>query len=617
MKKIGIGLGVVVLLLVGLAVSLKLLWSFGDPQPESASGLRSVPLVRTTTTVVVTANPHATRAGLQMIKAGGAAIDSAIAIQAVLTLVEPQSSGIGGGVFLLHWSEKTQKLEAYDGRETAPAGVSPDLFLHPDGQRFNFVEAVVGGRSVGVPGALRALELAHREHGRLPWKALFQPAIKLAEDGFKISPRMFSLVRQDPLLRTMPKARRYFYEEDGRAKPVGTLLKNPALATVFKQIRDQGTDAFYRGPLAQQMVDAVRDARRPSALVAGVNLAMLKAGAPYGIGATADVANGGELSTEDLASYRPKIRSPVCAPYRSWRLCGFGPPTSGGVTVLQILGLLERFELSKYSPTSPETAHLLAEAGRLAFADRNTFIGDADFVQVPVKGLLDPEYLAARSKLISTERALGKAEPGRPPGATTAFVPGRSLELPSTSHLVVVDPFGSVVSMTTSIENAFGSRLFVQGFLLNNQLTDFSFRPGSKAKPVANSVAPGKRPRSSMAPLIIFHRESGKPVLAVGSPGGSRIIGYVAQATLGVLEWGLDPQRAVELPHIVNCNGDTELEDVGWPEGELQKVKLALESKGHQIKVGPQTSGLSMVAITAQGILAGADPRREGVAAGY
>ena len=611
---------VAVILVGGLAVAYfaaTTIWADTDPPPELATGRRDVAEVKTSTTMAVAANPHAARAGQQMLTEGGSAVDAAIAMQAVLTLVEPQSSGIGGGAFLLYFDARSQSLVAYDGRETAPAGATSDLFVHDDGTPYNFAEAVVGGRSVGVPGVLRMLEVAHAKYGRLPWARLFAPAIRLCEDGFEVSRRLHTLLRYDPLFRTMPAARAHFYQEDGRALPIGHVLKNPKLARVLKSVAERGADALYEGPLAQAMVDAVRSARRPSMTVAAANYTMLMSmGAPYGIGATASVANPGTLDLDDLKGYRPKLREPVCIDYRQWQVCGFGPPTSGGVTTLQIIKMLEPFELHKLSPTSAAYAHLFAEAAKRAFADRARYIGDPDFVDVPVAGLLDAEYLKRRAASIDPNKASPRARPGEPAGVKTAFADGVDRSLPSTSHLVVVDGERSVVSMTTSVENVFGSRLVVEGFVLNNQLTDFSFVPTKKGRPVANAVAPGKRPRSSMAPLIVRDRSTGAPVLAVGSPGGSRIIVYTARAALGVLDGGLTPQQAVELPHVVNRNGATELENEGWGAEALAEVKAALEAMGHEVKVAPQNSGLHAVAVTPAGLLGGADPRREGLAVG-
>ena len=595
----------------------KALWADTDPPPELATGRRDVAEVRTSTTMAVAANPHAARAGHEILAAGGSAIDAAIAMQAVLTLVEPQSSGIGGGAFLLYLNAADRKMIAYDGRETAPAGATPQLFLHDDGTPYNFAEAVVGGRSVGVPGVLRMLEVAHKSHGRLPWARLFEAAIQLSEDGFEVSRRLHTLLRYDPLFRTMPSARAHFYQDDGRALPIGYVLKNPKLAQVLKTIAAEGADAFYEGPIAQKMINAVKRSKQPSLTVAAANYTMLMSmGAPYGIGSLASVENPGTLDLDDLKAYRPKLRDPVCIDYRRWQVCGFGPPTSGGITTLQIIKMLEPFELHKLSPTSAAYAHLFAEAAKRAFADRARYIGDPDFVDVPVAGLLDPEYLKRRSATIDPKKASPRAAPGEPAGVKTAFASSEDRSLPSTSHLVVVDGQKNVVSMTTSVENVFGSRILVEGFVLNNQLTDFSFVPTKDGRPVANAVAPGKRPRSSMAPLIVRDRQTGEPVLAVGSPGGSRIIIYTARAALGVLDGGLTPQQAVELPHIINRNGATELENGGWADGALEQVKSALEAMGHEVKVAEQNSGLHAVQVTASGLLGGADPRREGLAVG-
>ncbi len=619
LKKVAIGAGILLLAIAALLGVFELLWiSEADRAPESATGRRDVALVRTSTTMVVTANPLATKAGLEILEAGGNAIDAAVAVQAVLTLVEPQSSGIGGGAFLLHYDGQRHQLEAFDGRETAPAEAPPSLFMHDAGDPYNFIEAVVGGRAVGVPGALRALELAQRSHGQLPWARLFEPAIALAEQGFEVTPRLFQLLSKDPMLPTMPAARAYFYQDDGRPKAIGTRLVNPELAEVLRAIAQGGADALYRGPIAKDIVAAVRSAERPSMLEVGINQAMLQMGAPYTAGFDADEPNPGLLSEQDLAGYQAKIREPLCRPYRTWRVCGFPPPTSGGITVLEVLSLLERFDLgARTQPDSPEALHLIAEAEKLAYADRDRYIADTDFVPVPVDGLLDPEYLEARSEMIDPKKARKAAKAGLPEGIKSAFVDGVSPELPSTSHFSIVDSHQNVVSMTTSIEFVFGSHVMVHGFLLNNQLTDFSFLPGTEKRPIANAVAANKRPRSSMAPLIVFDQKSGQPVLAIGSPGGSRIIAYVVRATLGILEWGLDPQRAVSLPHVVNRNGATELENDGWDPGELDAAKKALTALGHTVEVGEQNSGLHAISITEHGLLGGVDPRREGLAAGW
>ncbi len=529
--------------------------------------------------MIAAANPLAAEAGLAMLRAGGSAVDAAIAAAAVLGLVEPQSSGLGGGAFLLHYDAETNAVGAYDGRETAPAAAGPGLFLDADGEPMDFWLAVVGGRSVGVPGLVRMLELAHQDHGRLPWWYLFEPAIRLAEEGFKVSPRLHRLIGADAHLAKLPAARAYFYDGEGAPHPVGHLLQNPAYAATLRRIADRGAEGFYHGETAAAIVAAVR----------GVE------------------DNPGEMTEDDLAGYRAKRRQVLCAPYRDWRICGMPPPTSGGVAVLQIMSLLARFDLAGHPAGAPEALHLVAEASRLAFADRNLFLADADFVEVPVDRLLDPGYLARRAGLIAPERAMGKAEPGfaLDHGAMPA-----QLDPPATTHLSVVDRWGNAVSMTASIESAFGSRLMAAGFLLNNELTDFSFRPEmADGKPVANRVQGGKRPRSSMSPTLVLDPD-GRLVMAVGSPGGSRIIGYVVKALVATLDWGLDMQQAVSFPNFVNRNGATDLE-AGTA---LTAMVGDLEALGHEVKQREMTSGLHGIRLRPDGLLeGGADPRREGV----
>lgn len=537
--------------------------------------------------MAATANPHATRAALDVLQRGGSALDAAIAAQMVLNVVEPQSSGIGGGGFLLHYAAKTGRWSAYDGRETAPAQATPDMFLDADGNRRGFFDAVVGGLSVGVPGLLRMLEAAHADNGTLPWKDLFAPAIHLAEDGFAVSPRLATLVAEDKHLARLPAAKAFFYPDDQPLKQ-GRTLKNPDLAAVFHTVAEKGADAFYKGDIAAALVQAVRGAAR----------------------------NPGRMTQADMAAYKTVRREPVCMPYRVWLVCGMPPPSSGGITTLQILGLLQRFDLGSLKPGSAEAAHLLAEAGRLAFADRNTYIADPDFIPVPTAGLLDPAYLAERAKVIDAGRSRmnwGPAQPGMPLDLSALqFAAHEGPEGMSTTHMSIVDADGNAVSMTTSIENAFGSRVMVRGFLLNNQLTDFSFRPQKDGVPIANAVEPGKRPRSSMAPTLVFGAD-GKLVMAVGSPGGSRIIGYVAQTLTGALDWGLDMQAAISQPHVVNRNTPTDLEQGT----DAEKLKEQLEAMGHTVRVRTLTSGLHGIRILPDGTLqGGADPRREGVALG-
>ncbi len=527
--------------------------------------------------MIAAANPLAAEAGLEMLRAGGSAVDAAIAAEAVLGLVEPQSSGLGGGAFLLHYDAETKTVGAYDGREAAPATAGPDLFLQADGEPMGFWDAVVGGRSVGVPGLVRMLELAHQDHGRLPWWYLFEPAIRLAEEGFKVSPRLHRLITSAPHLAKLPAARAYFYDHEGLPRAVGQVPKTRAYAARLRRIAESGSEGFYRGETAAAIVAAVGGVEN----------------------------NPGDMTGEDLAGYQAKRRQALCAPYRDWRLCGMPPPTSGGVAVLQIMSLLARFDLAGYPPGAPEVLHLVAEASRLAFADRNLFLADADFVEVPLDRLLDPGYLARRAGLIAPERAMGTAEPGfaLDHGAMPA-----QLDPPATTHLSVVDRWGNAVSMTASIESAFGSRVMAAGFLLNNELTDFSFRPEVDGRPVANRVQGGKRPRSSMSPTLVLDDE-GRLVMAVGSPGGSRIIGYVVKALVATLDWGLDMQQAVSFPNFVNRNGATDLE----AGSALAAMVGDLEALGHEVMLREMTSGLHGIRVRPNGTLeGGADPRREG-----
>ncbi len=530
-----------------------------------------------------TANPYATEAALEILEEGGSAVDAAIAVEAVLTLVEPQSSGLGGGAYLLHWDARAERLETYDGRETAPAGITPDVFVDAGGNPRPFIEAVVSGESVGVPGVVAMLHMAHKDHGRLPWARLFEPALKLAEEGFIVSPRLAALIEWSPALPNIPAARDYFFTQNARGElvphPAGTLLKNPAYAQTLRLVQ-QDPAVFYTGDIAQKIVLAVR-------------------GAP---------TRAGTLSMSDLRAYKPIKRDPVCLAYRVYKVCGMGPSTSGGLTSLQILGILENFDVAALEPGSAEAVHLISEASRLAYADRDTYIADPAFVDVPITGMLDKSYLAERAKLIDMSASMGKAEAGTPPQAAAALAPNRSISRPSTTHFSLTDRWGNAVSMTASIEGPFGSHLMAGGFFLNNELTDFSFLPEIDGVPVANAAAPGKRPRSSMSPSMVFDR-TGKFYAAIGSPGGSRIITYVTQSLIALLDWEMDMQAAIALPRHVNRNGATELE-AGTP---LETLEPALQALGHRVLVRELTSGLHGIRKTPQGLEGGADPRREGI----
>jgi len=552
-----------------------------DREPEAATGYQHKTAVVGSKYMVVAANPYASKAGYHILQQGGSAVDAAIAVQMVLNLVEPQSSGIGGGSFILHWDKKSKTLKTYDAREKAPALDTPALFLDKQGHAIPWIKAVVGGRSIGVPGTLMALYQAHQQYGKLPWASLFTEAIKLAEHGFVVSPRMAQEValKLNPGVEVLPTIKRYLHP-NGQPIKAGYLLKNPQLAKVFRSIATEGIKPFYNGWIAKDIVHAVQNA----------------AVAP------------GKLQLADLANYRVINRQPVCASYHQYNVCGMAPPSSGGITILQILQQLEPFNLAQYQPNSVTALHLFAESSRLAFADRNRYIGDTDFVQVPVKGMLDKQYLHERAKLISTKRTMLTASPGKPAGAL-ARADDNAYELPCTSHISIVDADGNAISMTTSIEMAFGSAVMVDGFILNNQLTDFSLSPERNGVPVANRVEANKRPRSSMSPSMVFNHD-GSLKLIVGSPGGSRIIDYVAQTIIGVLDWNLDPQQAINLPRITDRDNNFTSLERGTP---IVKDKAKLEAMGHRVVVLDLNSGLHAIELANGKLIGGADPRREGL----
>ena len=521
-------------------------------------------------TMVAAANPMAVEAGLEVLRRGGSAVDAAIAVQMVLGVVEPHASGIGGGGFLMHYDGATGAITVYDGRETAPAGASPTMFLGADGKPIGMLPAVVSGISVGIPGALAMLALAHKEHGKQPWAALFQPAIDKAREGFATPPRLAGWLQRLPLFD--PGIRAVYFNADGSPKKQGERIVNPTLADTMRLIAEQGPRALYEGDIAREIVERVHKHVRP-----------------------------GTLSLVDLAGYKPIKREPVCGPYRVWIVCSMPPPSSGGIAILQVLGLLEPFELWRDKPDDLRSLHLIAEASRLAFADRNRYVADPAFVQVPVAGLLSPNYLAERRKLMSPDRSMGVVGPGVPPGYVER----------GTSHITVVDRWGNAVAFTTTIEAPFGSHIMVRGFLLNNELTDFSAVPERDGKPVANRVEPGKRPRSSMSPTIILDRDR-KLFAALGSAGGARIIGDTLQTVIGLLDWNMSIQEAIAQPRIINMNGATELE-AGTP---IAAQADALRALGDQVQVRRHEGGLTGVRRTGDGWQGGADPRRDGVAAG-
>ncbi|MEM1317319.1 MAG: gamma-glutamyltransferase [Pseudomonadota bacterium] len=554
--------------------------------PEAATGLASKAAtepVRARNWMVSAANPLAAKAGADILRAGGTAADAAVAVQVMLGLVEPQSSGLGGGAFLLYYDAASGKLTTLDGRETAPAAATPQLFQDEDGEPLSFFDAVIGGRSVGTPGTPALLLDMHRRWGKTPFADLMQPAIDVARNGFAVSPRLAGLVErgQDRLARHKPTED--YFLPDGVPLAIGTVLKNPAYADVLETLAQNGREAFYGDTLAQDIVATVQGFK----------------------------ANPGKLSLKDLEDYRVIEREPVCVTYRDHDVCGMGPPSSGGLTVGQILKLVEPMDLASLGPQSPQAWRLIGDASRLAFADRGLYMADADFVKMPAKGLIKSDYLAARAELLLRDDALRTVEPGDPEwDEASLLAPDESLELPSTTHFSIVDSAGNVVSMTSTIENGFVSRLMTNGFLLNNELTDFSFRDMKDGKRIANRVEPGKRPRSSMAPTIVLR--DGRPVIAIGSPGGSHIIGYVAKTLIAMIDWNMDVQKAISSPHLVNRFGRYDLEEGTGAEA----LKAPLEAIGYETEVRALTSGLHGIVITQNGLLGGADPRREGVAIG-
>ncbi|MDO9506972.1 gamma-glutamyltransferase family protein [Hydrogenophaga sp.] len=569
-------------------------------QPETGSGLGTRAGWTFQRQAVAAANPLATEAGAQILRAGGSAVDAAIAVQMVLTLVEPQSSGIGGGAFLLHHDGR--KLQAFDGRETAPAAVDERLFLNAQGEPLPFPAAVNSGRSVGVPGAVMMLAQAHRQHGKLQWVRLFDPAVKLAEQGFAISPRLHTLLAADAALKTDPVAAAYFYRADGQPHPAGHVLRNPELAQVLRNIAAIGPLALHDGPVARAIVNKVR--QHPTL--------------------------PGTLSLEDLKQYQPREREVICvdhtAALRALRICGFPPPSSGAIAIGQILGLLARTPqaaalLSNGLPTS-DWLHNYNEASRLAFSDRAQYLADPDFVSPPAgrwASLLEPRYLDDRARLITPAR-MPQAPAGQPGGVQSSWAPMPEQPEHGTSHISIVDSYGNALAMTTTIESAFGSRLMVTtdpsrpgGFLLNNELTDFSFAPrDAQGRPVANRVEPGKRPRSSMSPTLVFDKTTGELLMSTGSPGGAFIIHYTAKVLHGVLQWGLSPQAAVDLPNFGTLGGPLVLEQGRFPPATVE----ALQRRGHTVQQGELTSGAQAIVRGRGAWLGGSDPRREGIVAG-
>ena len=542
-----------------------------SPSPHQTSSLG----------MVSASHPLAVEAGLAMLKAGGNAMDAALAAQIMLNLVEPQSSGIGGGGFLLYWDEKRQVLVTYDGRETAPQGAKPNLFLDDDGKPVPFLKAVFGGQSVGVPSLLALLSKAHKDYGVLAWQDLFAPTIKAGRNGFPISRRLAQWIKKDRFLK-QTAARDIFFDEEGKPFEQGAIIRNLDFADFLKRIRDEGSAIFYQGAIARQIVKAV----------GGKNL----------------------FSQQDLARYQPKIRKNLCGFYRGYKICSMPPPSSGGISLLQILGVLSHFDMKSLAPLSPSAVHIISQASRLAYADRAHYIADPDFFQVPIGDLLSPLYLKKRALLIDKTKARRSFEAGvfssaLPPPAQKEY------SLPSTTHISVIDGANNAVSLTSSIEGPFGSHIFVNGFFLNNELTDFSFYPTRNGKKIANAVEGGKRPLSSMTPVVIFAPD-GSLFAVLGSPGGRRIIAYVAQTIIALIDWGMDMQSAIDLPRhtalgVAGYQGDVIELERGTA---LEAIKPALEAMGHKVQITPITSGLHGIKLNKRGKDGGADPRRDGVA---
>ncbi|MHA2937547.1 gamma-glutamyltransferase [Vibrio sp. RC27] len=551
--------------------------------PEAASAIQEKTLVQSQKYMVAAANPIATQAGYDVLKQGGSAIDALVAVQMMLGLVEPQSSGLGGGAFVVYYDAKTKKTTTFDGRETAPLAATPELFQDAEGNPLKFYDAVVGGRSVGTPGTVKLMGELHDKFGQLAWKDLLTPAKELAEKGFDVSPRLAGAIESDQeKLSRYPDTAAYFFHEDGTPLAEGEVLQNQEYADTLAMLAEKGADSFYSEEFAAGIVNKVQNI----------------------------TDNPGVLALQDFQTYQIKERAPVCMPYKQYEVCGMGPPSSGALTVGQILGISSQFDLASMGPDSAQAWQIIGDASRLAFADRGRYMADTDFVPMPA-GLLDEEYLAKRAALIEPGKALESVEPGQPRWEQAiAQADDIAIELPSTSHISIVDAEGNSVSVTTTIENGFGSRVMSNGFLLNNELTDFSFKSYKDGYPIANRLEPGKRPRSSMSPTIVL--KDGSPYLVVGSPGGSRIIGYVSKALIAHLEWGMDIQTAISLPNMLNRFGTYDLEKGTAAE----RFKEPLEEMGFKVNIRDLNSGLQGILVSTDQLSGGADPRREGIVLG-
>ena len=555
-----------------------------SPLPEMATGKGSAQQITGRQYMVVSAHPLASRIGNEILQRGGSAADAGIAVQLALGLVEPQSSGLGGGAFALYYDAQNKRLNSFDGRELAPTSAGKYLFIDEDGKPMSFAKASIGGRAVGVPGVPRLLETLHKNYGRLSWREVFSPVIGLSQNGFEVSPRLAAMLRaeRNNFYADVP-TKLIFYPDSSTPLRSGARLRNPDYTQTLTTLATQGVESFYTGDIAQKIVEKVR----------------------------ANRASAGNMTLEDLAAYQVKERMPVCGLYRGYRICSMGEPSSGGLTLIQILGMLERFDLKAWGKENAKSWHVIAEASRLAFADRNLYMADPDKVQTPGERLIDRQYIAARSALISPDAALRHVEAGTPPDwQAPAPLQGDALiKPPGTSHITIVDGYGNILSMTTSIEQAFGSHVMAGGFLLNNQLTDFSFKPEIDGAPVMNRVEGGKRPRSSMTPVIIFD-PSGAPVYALGSAGGSAIIGYVAQRVIGLIDWNMTPAQAMAMPNIIHRG------EVLEAEADAPVTKEQMAALGHPMEIKDLNSGLTMISLKNGQLTGAADPRREGVAIG-
>ncbi len=537
--------------------------------------------------IVASADDRATQAGMQTLKNGGNAMDAAIVVQSVLSLVEPQSSGLGGGAFMLYYDAQSKRLHTFDGRETAPASIKQDAFLDASGKPKGYFKTAFGGQAVGVPGVMALLGKAHQQYGKLAWSNLFKLGENLATNGFKVSPRLSNWLSTFPNQNAHPSMRDYFYDAKGKARPAGYVLKNPAFANTLRITAKEGAQSFYTGTIAKQIVEAVQHAPK----------------------------HPRNMTLNDLSQYQAIERDAICASYHQYKVCTMAPPTSGGVFLLQTLGMLEGFNLKQTKPFSAEAVHLIIEASKLSFADRQQYIADPGFVRIPLQGLLNKRYLKQRASLINREKASNHVQAGDPAAYDLSFKSAKQTMLsphigeehPSTSHFSIMDANGNVVSMTTTVQGPFGSFLPAGGFILNNQLTDFSYLPSNNGKPIANAIAPHKRPRSSMTPTIVFDAD-GHVFLVIGSPGGGRIFSYVLKTVLGVLDWRLSLQAAIDAPNISLPTGIAELELGRFD----NTTKQALTNKGHQFKATKQTSGLNGFLIKNDLLLGGVDKRREG-----